>query len=170
VTPSPRRILAEIYPHCHHSKRDTIDAANNDLVALAWPQHWTGSEKLTSSVPFESSLLFEKASWQCWCDATIHIDSGIYCVQLTPDLMGLAWIQYMRWARRADSVNASRKLFVKARKWPQCPWQVGQFSVIMPIQSVHCPIEAKLCYLSQGHCIDHLQSVPLTLTPHTAIV
>ena len=46
-------------------------------------------------------------------------------VQLAPDLAGLAWIQYMRWARRADSVNASRKLFVKARKWPRCPWQVG---------------------------------------------
>ena len=44
--------------------------------------------------------------------------------QLSPDLAGLAWIQYMRWARRADSVNASRKLFVKARKWPQCSWQV----------------------------------------------
>ena len=46
-------------------------------------------------------------------------------MQLEPDLAGLAWIQYMRWARRADSVNASRKLFVKARKWPHCPWQVG---------------------------------------------
>jgi hypothetical protein len=46
-------------------------------------------------------------------------------VQLAPDLAGLAWIQYMRWARRADSVNASRKLLVKARKWPHCPWQVG---------------------------------------------
>ena len=46
-------------------------------------------------------------------------------VQLAHDLAGLAWIQYMRWARRADSVNASRKLFVKARKWPRCPWQVG---------------------------------------------
>lgn len=44
-------------------------------------------------------------------------------VQLSTDLGALAWIQYMRWARRADSVNASRKLFVKARKWPQCPWQ-----------------------------------------------
>ena len=49
----------------------------------------------------------------------------LYCAaQLSPDLAGLAWIQYMRWARRADSVNASRKLFVKARKWPQCSWQV----------------------------------------------
>ena len=46
-------------------------------------------------------------------------------VQLAPDLAGLAWIQYMRWARRADSVNAARKLFVKARKWPHCPWQVN---------------------------------------------
>ena len=53
------------------------------------------------------------------------LDYSECAVQLSPDLAGLAWIQYMRWARRADSVNASRKLFVKARKWPQCSWQVG---------------------------------------------
>lgn len=44
--------------------------------------------------------------------------------QLTPELGALAWIQYMRWARRADSVNASRKIFVRCRKWRECPWQV----------------------------------------------
>ena len=56
----------------------------------------------------------------------------LYCAaQLSPDLAGLAWIQYMRWARRADSVNASRKLFVKARKWPQCSWQVRSMHSVL---------------------------------------
>ena len=30
----------------------------------------------------------------------------------------------MRWARRADGVTGARKLFVRSRKWPDCPWQV----------------------------------------------
>ncbi|CAL8466443.1 g5979 [Coccomyxa elongata] len=55
--------------------------------------------------------------------------------QLTPELGGLAWIQYMRWARRADSVNASRKVFVRCRKWRECPWQVYAANALMEWQS-----------------------------------
>ena len=60
----------------------------------------------------------------CYSLVIVERAKAFCCAQLPPDLAGLAWVQYMRWARRADSVSASRKLFVKARKWPQCPWQV----------------------------------------------
>jgi hypothetical protein len=43
--------------------------------------------------------------------------------QLPPDQGALAWVQYMRWARRADGLAASRKLFIRSRKWPACGWQ-----------------------------------------------
>jgi cleavage stimulation factor subunit 3 len=36
----------------------------------------------------------------------------------------LSWIMYMRFARRAMSVKASREVFMRARKWAECPWQV----------------------------------------------
>jgi hypothetical protein len=52
--------------------------------------------------------------------------------QLSPELGGLAWVQYMRWSRRAESVNASRKLFVRCRKWPNCPWQVRPPYIVNP--------------------------------------
>ncbi|EIE19849.1 Suf-domain-containing protein, partial [Coccomyxa subellipsoidea C-169] len=55
--------------------------------------------------------------------------------QLSPELGGLAWVQYMRWSRRAESVNASRKLFVRCRKWPECPWQVYAANALMEWQS-----------------------------------
>ncbi len=45
------------------------------------------------------------------------------CAQLPPDQGALAWVQYMRWARRADGLAASRKLFIRSRKWPACGWQ-----------------------------------------------
>jgi hypothetical protein len=49
---------------------------------------------------------------------------GGCALQLTAELGGLAWIQYMRWARRVETVNDSRKIFVRSRRWPECPWQV----------------------------------------------
>jgi hypothetical protein len=43
--------------------------------------------------------------------------------QLGEEAGALAWVGYMRWARSADGVTGARKLFVRARKWPRCPWQ-----------------------------------------------
>ena len=34
------------------------------------------------------------------------------------------WMRYMRFVRRSDSIPASRKLFMRARRWPPCGWQV----------------------------------------------
>lgn len=42
---------------------------------------------------------------------------------LTRELKTLAWIQYMRFVRRVDGLMASRKLFMRARKWPGLQWQ-----------------------------------------------
>ena len=48
----------------------------------------------------------------------------LHGAQLPPELGSLAWVHYMRWARRSDGLAASRKLFIRSRKWPQCGWQV----------------------------------------------
>ena len=43
------------------------------------------------------------------------------------DQGSLIWIQYMRFSRRAEGVNVSRRLFThRARKWPRCAWQVSR--------------------------------------------
>ena len=37
----------------------------------------------------------------------------------------LVWIQFMRFSRRVDGVAASRKVFLRARRWHGCSWQVA---------------------------------------------
>ncbi|WIA36938.1 hypothetical protein OEZ86_008179 [Tetradesmus obliquus] len=49
---------------------------------------------------------------------------------LPPDQHALAWIQYMRFCRR-ESLLASRKMFIRAKKAPRCPWQVYVASALM---------------------------------------
>ena len=36
----------------------------------------------------------------------------------------LVWMRYMRFVRRTETIPASRKMFMRARKWPRCSWQV----------------------------------------------
>ncbi|KAK9838494.1 hypothetical protein WJX81_002771 [Elliptochloris bilobata] len=55
-------------------------------------------------------------------------------LQLSPELGSLAWVHYMRWARRADGLAASRKLFIRSRKWPACGWQVYAAAALMEWQ------------------------------------
>eukprot|EP00873_Tetraselmis_striata_P025377 jgi/Tetstr1/445641/TSEL_003446.t1 len=45
-------------------------------------------------------------------------------VQAGLEARALSWVLYMRFARRARSVKASREVFMRARKWAECPWQV----------------------------------------------
>lgn len=48
-----------------------------------------------------------------------------------PELGALVWIQYMRFSRRSENVKASRKLFLRAKKWRSCPWHVYVASALM---------------------------------------
>lgn len=36
----------------------------------------------------------------------------------------LVWTQYLCFSRRVDGVQASRKIFLRARRWHGCSWQV----------------------------------------------
>ena len=54
---------------------------------------------------------------------TLPVERRGACAQLPPEQGALAWVHYMRWARRADGLAASRKLFIRSRKWPACSWQ-----------------------------------------------
>jgi hypothetical protein len=42
---------------------------------------------------------------------------------LSPEAGTLAWIQYMRFARRAGGITAARRLFLRARRWPALRWE-----------------------------------------------
>mmetsp|Transcript_19714 Transcript_19714/g.54740 ORF Transcript_19714/g.54740 Transcript_19714/m.54740 type:complete len:821 (-) Transcript_19714:318-2780(-) len=49
-----------------------------------------------------------------------------------PEARALAWILYMRFARRALGVKESREVFIRAKKtWAECPWQVYVASAMM---------------------------------------
>ncbi|PSC73688.1 Suf-domain-containing [Micractinium conductrix] len=52
-------------------------------------------------------------------------------MQLSEEAGTLAWIQYMRFARRAEGIMAARKLFMRARKWPAMGWQAYAASALM---------------------------------------
>lgn len=52
-------------------------------------------------------------------------------VALPPDLRSLAWIQYQRFSRRAQGVQESRKVFMRARRQEGCSWQVYIASALM---------------------------------------
>ena len=51
--------------------------------------------------------------------------------QLTPEQSTLAWIQYQRFSRRAESLQASRKVFMRARKAPGSLWHLFAASALM---------------------------------------
>lgn len=51
--------------------------------------------------------------------------------QLSPEQSTLAWIQYQRFSRRAESLQASRKVFMRARKAPGSLWHVFVASALM---------------------------------------
>ncbi len=36
----------------------------------------------------------------------------------------LVFVHFMRFARRAEDVPSSRKVFLRARNWAPCTWQV----------------------------------------------
>eukprot|EP00191_Tetraselmis_sp_GSL018_P003858 CAMPEP_0177599148 /NCGR_PEP_ID=MMETSP0419_2-20121207/12809_1 /TAXON_ID=582737 /ORGANISM="Tetraselmis sp., Strain GSL018" /LENGTH=595 /DNA_ID=CAMNT_0019091803 /DNA_START=119 /DNA_END=1903 /DNA_ORIENTATION=- len=52
-------------------------------------------------------------------------------VQEDPRSRTLSWILYMRFARRSLSVKKSREVFMRARKWPDCCWEVYAASAMM---------------------------------------
>ncbi|KAI3433457.1 hypothetical protein D9Q98_003270 [Chlorella vulgaris] len=52
-------------------------------------------------------------------------------IHLTPEEGTLAWIQYMRFARRTEGIMAARKLFMRARKWGAMRWQAYAASALM---------------------------------------
>ncbi|KAK9788841.1 hypothetical protein WJX73_000969 [Symbiochloris irregularis] len=58
-------------------------------------------------------------------------------LELSSEEGTLFWIRYMRFLRRNDGVAASRKVFVKATKWPQIGWQVFAHSAQMEWFSEH---------------------------------
>ena len=70
-------------------------------------------------------------------------------VELSSEEGSLFWIRYMRFLRRNDKAAASRKVFLRARKWPQCGWQV-RFASLSPFSgcctfqgghaSTYCPL------------------------------
>eukprot|EP00951_Prasinocladus_malaysianus_P032685 scaffold319308_cov56-Prasinocladus_malaysianus.AAC.1 len=43
----------------------------------------------------------------------------------------LSWILYQRFVRRAKGTQDSRQVFIRARKWADCPWQVYVASALM---------------------------------------
>ncbi|KAK9824661.1 hypothetical protein WJX72_012141 [[Myrmecia] bisecta] len=43
----------------------------------------------------------------------------------------LIWIQYMRFAKRAKDLKSSRQIFMRARKWDKCGWQVYVATALM---------------------------------------
>ena len=51
--------------------------------------------------------------------------------QLSPEQSTLAWIQYQRFSRRSESVQSSRKIFMRARKAPGSQWHVFAASALM---------------------------------------
>ena len=52
-------------------------------------------------------------------------------VQLSPEQLTLAWIQYQRFALRAESLQASRKVFMRARKAPGAGWRLFAASALL---------------------------------------
>ena len=62
----------------------------------------------------------------------------LHGAQLPPELGSLAWVHYMRWARRSDGLAASRKLFIRSRKWPQCGWQVRAYRPALSVPQTNC--------------------------------
>ncbi|GAB4817721.1 hypothetical protein N2152v2_004767 [Parachlorella kessleri] len=46
----------------------------------------------------------------------------------------LAWIQYMRFSRRTENIMAARKVFMRARKYPELSWQAYVASALMEWQ------------------------------------
>ncbi|KAK1231479.1 mRNA 3'-end-processing protein rna14 [Marasmius sp. AFHP31] len=54
---------------------------------------------------------------------------------------GTVYISYMRFVRRAEGVNATRPLFIKARKDPLMPWQVYESAALM---EYHCSGEKEV--------------------------
>ena len=65
----------------------------------------------------------------------------------------LFWVRYMRFLRRNDNLAASRKAFLRARKWAPCGWQVRMLPVKENVQS------SSLC--SQGYAWLSLISLEL---------
>ncbi|KAL4431075.1 hypothetical protein ABPG75_006331 [Micractinium tetrahymenae] len=51
--------------------------------------------------------------------------------QLSEEPGTLAWIQYMRFARRTEGIMAARKLFMRARKWAGMRWEAYAASALM---------------------------------------
>ena len=49
----------------------------------------------------------------------------------------LAWVMYMRFARRSVGVKHSRDVFGRARRWEECPWQVWAGSAMMEWERSH---------------------------------
>ncbi|KAL0062216.1 mRNA 3'-end-processing protein rna14 [Marasmius tenuissimus] len=54
---------------------------------------------------------------------------------------GTVYINYMRFVRRVEGVNATRPLFIKARKDPLIPWQVYESTALM---EYHCSGEKEV--------------------------
>ena len=48
-------------------------------------------------------------------------------LELSSEEGTLFWIRYMRFLRRTGQLAASRRLFLRARKWPLCGWQVRTY-------------------------------------------
>lgn len=53
-------------------------------------------------------------------------------MELTSEEGSLFWIRYMRYLRRTNQMAASRRLFLRARKWPPCGWQVRSHEHLPP--------------------------------------
>lgn len=51
--------------------------------------------------------------------------SGV--LQLSPELATCAWVECLRFVRRAQSLKEARQVFVKASRAPDIGWQVSPF-------------------------------------------
>ena len=90
------------------------------LLALLW-QHvgnpgvhadWTA---LRDEQPYEAFALIPEPLACTWLQENPQ--------DLPEEEGSLVWMRYMRFVRRTDTIPASRKLFMRARKWPRCSWQ-----------------------------------------------
>ena len=62
---------------------------------------------------------------------SLYLKPSVSSPQLSPEQSTLAWIQYQRFSRRAESLQSSRKVFMRARKAAGSLWHVFAASALM---------------------------------------
>ena len=74
-----------------------------------------------------------------WC----HV---VCLVQMSPEAMTCAWVQFLRFTRRAQSLKDARQTFLKASKVPDIGWQVCRPALLAPDSVAYCMLTTILKY------------------------